>query len=118
MSAENEAAAGAVSGTQEGHDLLDEIVEASKLKPGETGYDMTRAGLQTFLAEFITTNPEAKITGALVDDMIVELDRKITAQVNAVMHDETFRKLESSWRGLKYLVDQTDFQQNNKIQFM
>ncbi len=98
--------------------LLDEIVEASKLKPGESGYDMTKAGLQAFLSELITTNPDAKISGALVDDMIVELDRKISAQVNAIIHHEDFRQLESSWRGLKYLVDQTDFRQNNKIQIM
>ncbi len=117
MSAEEQAASGGAPESQE-LNLLDEIIEASKLKPGDSGYDLTKAGLEAFLSEFISTNPDAKINGALVDDMIVELDRKISAQVNAVIHSEDFRKLESSWRGLKYLVDQTDFRQNNKIQII
>ena len=117
MSAEEQAASGGAPESQE-LNLLDEIIEASKLKPGDSGYDLTKAGLEAFLSEFISTNPDAKINGALVDDMIVELDRKISAQVNAVIHSEDFRKLESSWRGLKYLVDQTDFRQNNRIQII
>ncbi|MDR1545728.1 MAG: type VI secretion system contractile sheath large subunit [Deltaproteobacteria bacterium] len=113
---EEKAADAAQTATQ--LDLLDEIVEASRLKPGESGYDATKAGLQAFLSELIKTDPDAKISGALVDNMINELDQKISAQVNAVIHDASFQKLESSWRGLKYLVDQTDFRQNNKIVLM
>jgi type VI secretion system protein ImpC len=99
-------------------DLLDEIVEASRLKPGETGYSATKAGLQAFLSELIKSDPNTKISGNLVDDMIAELDKKISTQVNAILHDDTFKKLESTWRGLKYLVDHTDFRQNNKIEMI
>jgi type VI secretion system protein ImpC len=99
-------------------DLLDQIVEASRLKPGDTGYSATKTGLQAFLSELIQTDPDAKISSDLVDKMIEELDKKLTTQVNVIMHDESFQKLESSWRGLKYLVDQTDFRQNNRIEFM
>lgn len=98
--------------------LLDEIIQASKLKPADDGYSVTRAGLQAFLKEIVTVSPEAKISGALVDDMVAELDRKISAQVNAIMHDQEFRALESSWRSLLFLVNRTDFRENNKIQFM
>ncbi|MDR3204091.1 MAG: type VI secretion system contractile sheath large subunit [Deltaproteobacteria bacterium] len=103
---------------QERLDLLDEIVEASKLKPGDTGFNATKVGLQSFLSELIKTDPNAKISGALVDDMIADLDRKISDQVNAVMHQEPFQRLESSWRSLKYLVDNTDFRENNKIEII
>jgi type VI secretion system protein ImpC len=99
-------------------DLLDEIVEASRLKPGESGYSTTKSGLQAFLAEFIKTDSSAKVSGTLVDDMIADLDRKISAQVNAVIHEASFKKMETSWRNLKYLVDQTDFRQNNRIQII
>jgi type VI secretion system protein ImpC len=99
-------------------DLLDQIVEASRLKPGDTGYSATKAGLQAFLSELISTDPDAKVSSALVDGMIEELDRKLSAQVNVIMHDESFQRLESSWRGLKYLVDQTDFRQNNRLEFI
>jgi type VI secretion system protein ImpC len=99
-------------------DLLDQIVEASRLKPGDTGYDATKAGLEAFLAELIRTDPDAKISSGLVDNMIEELDKKLSIQMDQILHDETFQKLESTWRGLKYLVDQTDFRQNNRIEFM
>jgi type VI secretion system protein ImpC len=101
-----------------GPDLLDEIVEASRLKPGESGYSATKAGLQAFLSELVRSSPDTQVSGALVDDMIAELDSRISAQVNAVMHEPSFQKMESSWRELKYLVDQTDFRQNNKIEIL
>jgi type VI secretion system protein ImpC len=113
-----EEAQGTVSLATGDLDLLDQIVEASRLKPGDTGYNATKAGLEAFLAEIIQTDPDAKISSGLVDNMIQELDKKLTNQVNIIMHDATFQKLESSWRGLKYLVDQTDFRQNNRIEFM
>ena len=98
--------------------LLDEIIEASKLKPVDEGYSMTRAGLQAFLKEIVEVKPEAKITASLVDDMIAEVDRKLSAMVNGIIHNEDFQKLESSWRSLKYLVDKTDFRENNKIEII
>ncbi|MDR1241864.1 MAG: type VI secretion system contractile sheath large subunit [Deltaproteobacteria bacterium] len=99
-------------------DLLDEIVAASKLKPDDEGYSVTRAGLQAFLKEIVVVKPEAKISSKLVDDMIGEIDAKLSLMVNAIMHNEEFQKLESSWRSLKYLVDKTDFRENNKIELI
>lgn len=98
--------------------LLDEIIEASKLKPVDEGYSMTRAGLQAFLKEIVAVKPEAKISAGLVDEMIAEVDRKLSMMVNAIMHHDAFQKLESSWRSLKYLVDKTDFRENNKIEII
>ncbi|SMP73286.1 type VI secretion system protein ImpC [Desulfonatronum zhilinae] len=102
----------------EGVSLLDEIVEASKVKPSDEGYSMTKAGLQAFLKQIVERRSDAKISGALVDDMISEIDQKLSAQVNAVMHNKQFQQLESSWRSLKFLVDRTDFRQNIKVEFI
>ncbi|MDR2142310.1 MAG: type VI secretion system contractile sheath large subunit [Deltaproteobacteria bacterium] len=113
-----EKAAATEAQTTEQLDLLDEIVEASRLKPGQTGYQATKAGLEAFLSELVKSDPDTKISGDLVDEMIAELDKKITAQVNVVTHDPNFQKLESSWRSLKYLVDQTDFRQNNRVEIL
>jgi type VI secretion system protein ImpC len=98
--------------------LLDAIVEASKVKPTDEGYAMTKAGLQAFLKQIVERKSDAKVSGALVDDMISEIDQKLSAQVNAVMHQEQFQRLESSWRSLKFLVDRTDFRQNIKVEFI
>ena len=102
----------------EGLSLLDEIVEASKLKPADDGYALTRAGLQAFIKELAGTQGTQKISGALVDEMIAELDAKLSAQVNEILHNESFSRLESAWRSMKFLVDNTDFRQNIKIEFI
>ena len=39
---------------------------------------------------------------------IASIDEVLTKQVNAIIHHERFQRLESSWRGLKYLVEQVD----------
>ncbi|MFH1020041.1 MAG: type VI secretion system contractile sheath large subunit, partial [Pseudomonadota bacterium] len=102
----------------EGASLLDEIVEASKVKPTDEGYSLTKAGLQAFLKQLVERKSDAKISGALVDDMLSEIDQKLSAQVNAVMHAQQFQQLEGSWRSLKFLVDRTDFRQNVKVEFI
>ena len=101
-----------------GVNLLDDIIEASKLKPGDDGYDATRAGLSEFLKTIAGTRGEIKVSTSLVDRMIADVDARLSAQVNAIMHHADFQKMESTWRGLKFLVDRTDFRQNNKIEFI
>ena len=98
--------------------LLDEIIEASKIKPTDEGYDVTRAGLQEFIREIAASGTTPKVSGALVDAMIVELDKKLSDQVNEIMHNSQFRELESSWRSLKFLVDNVDFRQNTKVEIL
>lgn len=46
-----------------------------------------------------------------IDRAIAAIDRKLSAQVDAILHNETFQKLESAWRGLYYTVSNTDFRQ-------
>ncbi len=98
--------------------LLDEIVEASKLSPSDDGYAMTKAGLQAFIEQLAGAQGARKISGALVDEMIAELDGKLTAQVNEILHNSEVQQLESAWRSMKYLVDNTDFRQNIKVEFI
>lgn len=59
-----------------------------------------------------------KVDKVLVDQMIAELDKKLSDQVNEILHDEKFQKLESAWRGLKFLVDKTNFRRNIKIEVL
>ena len=41
--------------------LLDEIIEASKIKPTDEGYDVTRAGLQEFIREIAASGTTPKV---------------------------------------------------------
>ncbi len=98
--------------------LLDQIIESTKMQPGDEGYSVAKSGLQAFLKEIVTVKPEAKISASLVDEMIAEVDKKLSLMVNAIMHNEEFQKVESTWRSLKYLVDNTDFRENNKVEII
>lgn len=40
----------------------------------------------------------------LISCIIAELDRRISAQINLILHNESFQTLEGTWRGLYYLV--------------
>lgn len=52
---------------------------------------------------------------ATIEGIIAELDRKISEQVNQILHHEDFTKLEGSWRGLHYLVNNVETDEMLKI---
>ena len=53
-----------------------------------------------------------------IGDIVAALDRKLSRQLNIIMHHEDFQKLEGAWRGLHYLVDNTETNEMLKIRFM
>lgn len=55
---------------------------------------------------------------ATVDAMRAALDRKLTEQINQIIHQPEFQKLESAWRGLHYLVMNTATGKDMKIRVM
>jgi len=55
---------------------------------------------------------------ATINAIIAELDEKLTAQVNEILHNEEFQKLESAWRGLHHLVNNTETDEQLKIRVM
>lgn len=117
MSTEQRGATGAAAGTQDS--LLDEILAETKLKPTDDGYDVAKRGVQAFISEMLApTRAKEKVDKAIVDVMIAEIDKRLSAQVNEVLHHPDFQKLESAWRGLKFLVDKTDFRENIKVEVL
>lgn len=64
------------------------------------------------------TRRSAAATRALVDRLIAAIDRQLNDQVNAILHDRRFQRLEASWRGLKYLVDIAAPMQRLKIKLL
>jgi type VI secretion system protein ImpC len=53
-----------------------------------------------------------------IESMIAEIDRRLSQQVNAIIHHEDFRRLEGSWRGLHHLVNNTETDETLKIRVM
>lgn len=53
-----------------------------------------------------------------VDAIRAQIDKKLTEQVNLIMHNPEFQQLESAWRGLSYLVYNTSTGKDLKIRVM
>ena len=116
---EKEQAAAAEGETTEAPTLLDDIVNATKIKPKDEGYSLTKEGVKALIPKLFEPGRKVdKVSNAVIDDMIAEIDKTLSLQVDAVLHDSEFQKLESAWRSVKYLVDKTDFRENIKLEVL
>ena len=105
--------------TLEQGSLLDEILNEGKIKPSEEGYDVVRRGVQHFIAEMLAPGRATeRVDKNIVDAMIAEIDSRLSAQINAILHHPDFQRLESAWRSLKFLVDRVDFRENIKVEML
>ncbi|HLV29918.1 MAG TPA: type VI secretion system contractile sheath large subunit [Burkholderiaceae bacterium] len=99
--------------------LIDQLIESTRVRPDDDAYSMTRQGLEAFVAELLEpSRAQEKVSQGMIDEMIAALDQKLCQQVDAIMHHESFQKMESAWRSLKFLVDRTDFRENNRIEIL
>ncbi|PQO98564.1 type VI secretion system contractile sheath large subunit [Massilia phosphatilytica] len=108
MSALQNAALAADTTTAPEADLLDQIVEQSKVAKSSAEHARAR----DLIAELVNQVMDGTVVvsdnlAATIDARVAELDRLISAQLSAVMHAPEFQKLESSWTGLNYLVSNT-----------
>lgn len=67
------------------------------------------------LAETAVISDDAMKT---IESIIAEIDRKLSEQVNLILHHADFQKLEGSWRGLHYLVNNTETDETLKIRVL
>jgi type VI secretion system protein ImpC len=96
--------------------LLDQIIEGSRA--ARSSEEQARArdligGLVAQVMEGTVTVSEDLI--ADIESRIAQLDNLISEQLNEVMHASQFQKLEGSWRGLHYLVHQSETSTSLKI---
>lgn len=99
--------------------LLDDIVTATKLKPADEGYAIAKKGVEALLAQLVEPGRKVdKISNAVIDEFIAEIDKKMSSQLDAILHHPEVQKLESAWRSLKFLVDRTDFRENIRLEIL
>jgi type VI secretion system protein ImpC len=53
-----------------------------------------------------------------IQAMIAQIDKKLSEQINQIMHHPDFQKLESAWRGLHYLVSNSETDDQLKIRVL
>jgi type VI secretion system protein ImpC len=119
MATETQSAGSAGVQTLEGSSLLEEILAETKMNPNDEGYDIARKGVQAFISELVAPKREGeKVDKAFVDALIAEIDQKLSRQIDQILHHPTFQKLESAWRGLKFVIDRCDFRENIKVEML
>jgi type VI secretion system protein ImpC len=102
-----------------GGSLLDDILAETKLKPSDEGYEIARQGMQAFMQQLLAPGHASdKVDRGAADAMIAEIDKRLTAQVNEILHAPDFQKLESAWRSLRFVVDRVDFRENIKLEVL
>lgn len=99
--------------------LLDQIVEQGRLGKDaaarERGKDLVKQFVTEVLAGSITL---ARDTEAMLNARIAQIDRLVSVQVNQILHAPEFQKLEGTWRGLRYLLAQSETSDKLKIKIL
>ncbi len=99
--------------------ILDRIIAETRLNPEDEAYGIAKRGVSAFIEELLKPqNDKQPVKKALADRMIAEIDAKLSQQMDEILHHANFQALESAWRGLKLLVDRTDFRENTHIELI
>jgi type VI secretion system protein ImpC len=125
-----------VSSPTEEDGLLDRIVREGELGQSDQERGQGKKWVRTFLemaqAGELTQSPRPVVDQAIDEAMegqskrsiridailaaaIADLDEKVSEQLNEFIHEPKFQRLEAAWRGLRYLVDQTETSTTLKI---
>jgi type VI secretion system protein ImpC len=99
--------------------LLDQIVDSGRFGTEPVQRERGRNLIKSFVAEVlqgaITIAPD---TEAMINARIAQIDHLLSIQLNEILHHPEFQKLEGSWRGLKYLLSQSETGEAMKIKVL
>jgi len=99
--------------------LLDEVVKQGFRGLDDNQRQQGKEWIQAFLDEILKSQVVvSKNTEAMLTARIGQIDKLLSEQLNEVMHAPEFQRLEATWRGLKYLVDQSETSTSLKIKVM
>ncbi|NKC34103.1 type VI secretion system contractile sheath large subunit [Falsiroseomonas selenitidurans] len=107
---------GATTTTEEaGLGLLDQVIGATKQTERDRAQELIKALTEEALKGTVTFSRNLTQT---FDRAIAAIDAKVSEQLNQVMHHPRFTKLEGSWRGLNYLVMNSETGTSLKIRML
>jgi type VI secretion system protein ImpC len=99
--------------------LLENLLKVGKLARDESQRPFALNMLKEFLNHL---RQQGNITSTNVIAFIMarmnQIDELVSAQINEILHDQAFQKLEGSWRGLDYFVSKTETNSKLKIRVL
>lgn len=109
---------GGATETATSDDFTSLLVGKFKPRTNDAENQIKRA-VQTLAEHALATAPTISgDTIATIKKMVAQIDEKLTAQVNQILHAPEYQKLEGAWRGLHYLVNNTETDNQLKIKVM
>ncbi len=115
---QSQQAAKTVTTEQEAASLLDEVIKVTRPQDDREA-ERTKTYFRRFLDQMVKPgHVVSNDVEANIKHWIGEIDKNLTAQLNEVMHDPKFQEMEGTWRGLHYLVHQTETGESLKIRVL
>ena len=99
--------------------LLDSIVAEGRFSRDAAAQERGKDLIKNFISEVLEGHVTVtRDTEAAIQARIAQIDKLISVQLNEVMHHASFQKLEGTWRGIKYLMDQSETNDMLKIKVL
>jgi type VI secretion system protein ImpC len=99
--------------------LLDQVITETRIGRNEEQRAESRRQIVTLVEEVMRgTVRIAKDLETTISARIADIDQLLSAQLNEIIHAPEFQKLEASWRGLNYLVQQSETSTMLRIRVM
>ena len=114
-STQSQPSGGATTTEETGLGLLDQVIGATKQTERDRAQELIKALTEEALKGTVTFSRNLSQT---FDRAIAAIDAKVSEQLNAVMHNPRFTQLEGSWRGLHYLVSNSETGTSLKIRML
>ncbi|MDQ3917444.1 MAG: type VI secretion system contractile sheath large subunit [Acidobacteriota bacterium] len=99
--------------------LLDDIVQKGRMARDEQQRPYARDLIGEFVSQVLDSSiAVGEDTVAMINQRIAQIDKLLTDQLNEILHDPEFQRLEASWRGLHYLVSNTETSTTLKLRLL
>jgi type VI secretion system protein ImpC len=117
-SAEQAKTSAVTTETQEAPNLLDQVIKATRPQT-EKEAERAKDYFKQFLDQVVQPGQVvSKDVEQNIKFWIAQIDKKLSGQLNEIMHNQEFQRLEGTWRGLHYLVHQSETGETLKIRVL
>ncbi len=99
--------------------LLEQIIQEGRFNRDAAARERGKDMIQAFVAQVVEGQVAlSRDADATINARIAQIDHLISLQLNDILHHADFQKIESAWRGLKYLLDRSETSDMLKIKIM
>jgi type VI secretion system protein ImpC len=99
--------------------LLDQIVEQGRFGKEQVARERGKDMVKEFVAQVLEGEMKlSRDADATINARVAQIDHLISLQLNEILHHPAFQKLEGSWRGIKYMMDQSETSAMLKIRVL